>query len=55
MTRYKVVIRETLERELEINAESEHDAVAKVTRAYLDEIYVLDYSDFKGHEVEVVK
>ena len=55
MTTYKVVIREVLEKEVEVYADSKEEAVEIVEEAYADEEYVLGDTDFQGYEIEVVE
>lgn len=50
MKKYKVEIRETLSRVVEIEANSSEDALETVEDLYLDCAYVLDESDFKRYE-----
>lgn len=47
MKKYKVEIRETLSRVVEIEANSPEEALETVEDLYLDCAYVLDESDFK--------
>lgn len=50
MKKYKVEIRETLSRVVEIEANSSKEALETVEDLYLDCAYVLDENDFKRCE-----
>jgi len=50
---YEVEITETLQRVVEIEADSKDEAVEKVCKQYSDEKIVLDESDFKGNEITI--
>jgi dCTP diphosphatase len=53
MKKYKVEITEYLQRTIDVEAESEKDAVAKVEEDYNNEKEVLDYSDHTGTDIEI--
>ena len=50
---YKVIVRETLQRVLEIEAPSAEIAVETVKGLYQQEVVVLDYADFVEAEFSV--
>lgn len=50
--KYAVILREVLEREIEVEAESFRKAKEIAHNKYKDEEIVLDYSDLKRFEVE---
>ena len=52
MSMFKTEITETLQRTIEVEAESEEDALQKVKEMYKNEEIVLDSSDFVGAEIE---
>lgn len=53
--KYKVKITETLEREIEVEAASEEEAIYNVKQLYYDEEIILDYNDFDGDpEISVI-
>ena len=53
MSKYKVEITEYLQRTVDVEAESEEDAVANVEEQYDKCGIVLDYSDFVKKEIEI--
>ncbi|MCR5786108.1 MAG: hypothetical protein K6G28_00180 [Acholeplasmatales bacterium] len=53
MSKYKVEITEYLQRTVDVEAESEEDAVANVEEQYDKCNIVLDYSDFVKKEIEI--
>ena len=53
MKTYAVVITETLQRIITINADNEGDALDKVQEMYDNEEIVLDSSDYQDTEIEV--
>ena len=53
MNKYNVQITEYLQRIIAVEAESEEDAIAMVEREYDLGHIVLDYSDFKGKDIEL--
>ena len=53
MDRYKIYIKETLSRIVEINAESSHDALEEVKRMYRNS-EMLDDGDYDGVDFNVV-
>ena len=54
MKKYKIEIIETLSRTVEIEADSETDAVVKLSEAYHEEELILNSSDHIGTEFKVV-
>jgi hypothetical protein len=50
---YRVIVRETLQRVLEIEAPSAESAVETVKGLYQQEIVVLDYADFVDFEISI--
>ena len=55
MNKYKISIKETLERIIEINADSETEAIDIVKEKYRNEEIVLDYNDYIDADIDVVK
>ena len=55
MGKYKVEISETLQRVIEVEAESLSEAVTKVCKDYADGEIVLDGMDFVGYEIKEFK
>lgn len=51
---YKVEITETLQRVVEVEASSAHDALEKVKDQYRNEEVVLDSTDFIGNDFQVL-
>lgn len=51
--KFKVNIREILERQIEIEAKNLMEAQAEVEQQYQDEKIVLDENDYKGTEISV--
>ena len=54
MNRYKIYIKETLSRIVEIKAVSSHDALEEVKRMYRNSEIVLDDGDYDGVDFNVV-
>lgn len=52
---YQVEITETLQRVIEVEAESEEDAIEMIEEQYKDEDIVLDYSNFMGYDIDIFK
>lgn len=50
---YKVEVTETLQRIVEVKANSKEDAIEKVIEMYGNEEIVLDWQDFVGNEFEI--
>lgn len=50
---YKVIITETLQREVYVHAKSSSQAKAVAEKEWLDGVYVLDSGDFVGVDFEV--
>ena len=53
MNKYKVEITEYLQRVIEVDAESEEDAIALVKEEYRKENRVLDDFDLTGLDIEI--
>ncbi|MBR3617276.1 MAG: DpnD/PcfM family protein [Acholeplasmatales bacterium] len=53
MNKYKVEITEYLQRVIEVDAESEEDAIAMVKEDYRKENIVLDDFDLTGLDIEI--
>lgn len=53
MGTFSVLIEETLERTVQVEADDEQSAVAIVTDGWKNEVYTLDSSDFQGVEVTI--
>ena len=53
MNKYKVEITEYLQRVIEVDAESEEDAIALVKEDYRKENIVLDDFDLTGLDIEI--
>ena len=53
MNKYKVEITEYLQRVIEVDAESEEDAIALVKEEYRKENIVLDDFDLTGLDIEI--
>jgi len=51
MTIHKVHVTETLNREVEVEADNMQDAIEKVQQQYKNEEIVLDYSDHIGTDI----
>ena len=51
---YRVIVRETLQRVLEIEAPSAEMAVETVKGLYQQEMVVLDYADFVEAEISIM-
>lgn len=54
MNRYKIYIKETLSRIVEIKAESSHDALEEVKRMYWNSEIVLGYGDYDDVDFNVM-
>ncbi len=54
MNRYKIYIKETLSRVVEIKAESSRDALEEVKRMYSNEEIILDDGDYDGTDFSIV-
>lgn len=50
---YKVEILETLSKVIEVDAESEDEAISKIRKDYKDEKVVLDAEDYLGTEFSI--
>lgn len=55
MEYYVVKVTETLARKWVVRAESEEEALEKVTQAYQNEECILDYDDYDGYDIEVLR
>ena len=55
MKTYRVVVTETLQRTITINADNEGEALDKVQEMYDNEEIVLDSSDYQDTKIEVVE
>ena len=55
MKTYRVVVTETLQRNVYIDAKSGEEAKHNVEERYHNEEIVLDSSDYQGTEIEVVE
>ena len=55
MNKYKISIKETLEKRIEINADSETEAIDIVKEKYRNEKIVLDYNDYIDTNIDVIK
>ena len=55
MTKYKISIKETLEKIIEINAENEKEALEIAKEKYLNEEIVLDYNDYIDTDINIIK
>jgi hypothetical protein len=53
--KYRILISETLNRTVEVDAADADTAKSKVEEMYFNEEIVLDYSDFAGVEMYVLK
>ena len=53
MAIYRIEITETLQRVVEVEADSPTQAELKAESKYLDGDFVLDYNDCKGFSIEV--
>lgn len=51
MKEYQVLLKETLERVIEINANSKEEALEIAKEMYINFEVVLDYTDFTGYEI----
>lgn len=52
---YQVEITETSQRVVEIEAESEEEAIELVNQQYKDGEIVIEYNDYKGYEIGIFK
>lgn len=50
---YTIIVKETLERELYIEADSEELAIEEAEKMYDEEVVILDWQDLKGVTYEV--
>ena len=53
--KFVVEITETLQRQVEVEASDEKEALNKVMDMYNEEEIVLDYVDFVGNDFQVIK
>lgn len=53
--KFKVCVKETLERVIEVEADSRADAISEVHVSYCNEDIVLDAEDFKGVDFFVLE
>lgn len=53
MKKIKVEFKEVLSRVVEIEADTEEEALEKANEMYDSEEVVLDPEDFEGHEIEI--
>lgn len=53
--KFTVEVTETLQRQVEVEASDEKEALNKVMDMYADEEIVLDYVDFVGNDFQVIK
>lgn len=52
MEKFTIEITETLQKQVEVEAETYLDAIDKVDEMYKNEEIVLDHSDYIDHEIE---
>ena len=52
MQRYRIEVKEYLARIIDVDAESEEDAIDMVEEQYHNGDIVLDYKDFTDHEIK---
>ena len=52
---FEIEIEEVLQKVVKVKADSLDEAIDKVEEEYRNEIYVLDYNDFKGVEFREYK
>jgi len=55
MKLYRILVQETLERVVEIEAETEEEAFDKVSEAYNQEEIVLDWQDCIDRNIEILE
>lgn len=55
MEYYVVQVTETLARTLVVRADNEDEALKKTQQAYDNEEVILDYDDYDGYEIEVLR
>ena len=55
MKKYQVLFKETLERVVEINANSKEEALEIAKEMYINFEVVLDYTNFSGYEISEYK
>lgn len=55
MEYYVVQVTETLARTLVVRADNEDEALKKAQQAYDNEEVILDYDDYDGYEIEVLR
>ena len=53
--KFVVEVTETLQRQVEIEADNEQEALQKVKELYRDEEIVLDWQDFVGNDFQIIK
>ncbi len=53
--KFVVEITETLQRQVEVEASDEKEALNKVMEMYNEEEIVLDYVDFVGNDFQIIK
>lgn len=52
---FKIEVKETLTRVIEVEANTEEDAIAEVENKHKEEEIVLDYADYDGVEIKSIK
>ena len=55
MKKYQMLFKETLERVVEINANSKEEALEIAKEMYINFEVVLDYTNFSGYEISEYK
>ncbi len=55
MEYFVVKVTETLARTWVVRAKNEEEALGKATQAYNDEKCILDYDDYDGYDIEVLR
>ena len=53
--KFVVEVTETLQRQVEIEADNEQEALQKVKELYRDEEIILDWQDFVGNDFQIIK
>ena len=53
--KFVVEVTETLQRQVEIEADNEQEALQKAKELYRDEEIVLDWQDFVGNDFQIIK
>lgn len=53
--KFTVEVTETLQRQVEIEAENEQEALQKAKELYRDEEIVLNWVDFVGNDFQIIK